>query len=233
MVDGHLAARPANAGRVMIRVSHIALPPGLNVLARREADGELVVLVSTALSPDRQRAAVRTALRAVRRADGRAALLPLPVVAFLAASWAWLRAMLRACRAHWGWTSAVAAATAAAVVLFAVVLPHGHQPASAGRGPGHSRVQGSAPRTGAKPPAPSRRAGSTASPSPASHATPTPSGSVRARTPSSSPSPQPSPSSTPAPSPSSSTPAPGPSPSPSASSSPGDCVHILGIWVCL
>jgi hypothetical protein len=214
----------------MIRVSHVVLPPGLNAMARRGSGAELIVVVSTALPPDRQRAAVRVALRAARRADGRARLLPLPVIALLAASRTWLRGILRACRAHWAMTAGAgvtAVAAAAALVTFAVV-PHGHHSAGAARGPGHSRVQGSAPRAGAPLPQPSRRSG--AAGSRVTPGAPTPASSARPRTPGSSPGPTPSASSAPSQSPSpSSSPAPSPSPTPSSSK----CLYILGIWVCL
>jgi hypothetical protein len=214
----------------MIRVSHVLLPPGLNVLARRGSGSELIVLVSAALPADRQRAAVRVALRAARRTDGRTRLLPLPGIAILAASWLWLRRILRACRAHWAVTAGAgvtAIAAAAAVVTFAVV-PHAHQPAGAARGAGHSRVRGPAPRAGAPLPQPSRRSG--AAGSQVTPGGPTPTSSAQPRIPGSSPSPAPSasPATSPSASPSSS-PAPSPSPTPSSSK----CLYILGIWVCL
>jgi hypothetical protein len=240
VVDSHLGARRARAGRVMIRISHVHLPPGLNALARRDPDGELIVLVSAALSPDRQRAAVRTALRAARRAERRAVVLPLPVAGLLAASWLWLRGLLGTLRAHWALTAAVATTAVAAVAVYAVVVPHGHQPASAAGGPAHSRVHGVGPQRSASNGAPSHHAGAAESPSrgptPGSGTpTPQPTRTAQQRTPGSSPSPRPSASSTPEPSPSatSSKPAPSPSPTPTPKQSSGKCVIILGIWVCL
>ncbi len=69
----------------MIRLSHVRLPPGLSVLASRGPGDDLTVYVSDQLAPERQRAAVREALRAFRRAGWRSgALLPLPLLALAA-----------------------------------------------------------------------------------------------------------------------------------------------------
>ena len=112
----------------MIRVSHVSLPAGLNALARRGPADELTVYVSDALPPDRQRAAVRIALRASRRAGWRA-LLPAPSVALLLASgMTWLRRAASALRAHsvaWGTASAVLAAASTAVYFAAAPHQHG------------------------------------------------------------------------------------------------------------
>ncbi len=62
----------------MIRIERVALPAGLRAVARREANGDLVIYVSDGLDPRGQRAAVLTAVRASQRAGWRAAL---PVVA--------------------------------------------------------------------------------------------------------------------------------------------------------
>ena len=112
----------------MIRVSHVSLQAGLNALARRGPADELTVYVSDALPPDRQRAAVRIALRASRRAGWRA-LLPAPSVALLLASgMTWLRRAASALRAHsvaWGTASAVLAAASTAVYFAAAPHQHG------------------------------------------------------------------------------------------------------------
>jgi len=99
VVGGHLAAGVPGRGDVVIRVSHLALPSGLNALARRDPDGELSVYVSDALDPAHQRAAVRAAVRAARRTDWRAAL-PAPSAALLALSLSRLRKGAGVLRAH-------------------------------------------------------------------------------------------------------------------------------------
>src|SRR5882757_5562146 len=99
VVDGHLGADSPGQGDVVIRVRHVSLPAGLNALARRGPADELTVYVSDALPPDRQRTAVRIALRASRRAGWRA-LLPAPSIALLLASgMTWLRRAASALRA--------------------------------------------------------------------------------------------------------------------------------------
>ena len=73
------------AGGSVIRLRHETLPAGLSAIVRRRADGDLEVIISTALSAGRQRAAVRAGLRAMQPARRHAALLPLPALITLAA----------------------------------------------------------------------------------------------------------------------------------------------------
>jgi hypothetical protein len=226
MVAGNLAAGCAGQAGVMIRISHVPLPPGLSALAQRGPDDQLTVYVSDALPAGRQRAAVRTALRASRRRDWRT-LLPAPSVALLALGMGWLRKAAGMLRAHWvawGTASAVVAVGSAAVYLAAV--PHGHGPVSAARPAAPAASPSPVPSQPAAHPRrspgvhPTRGASATAAApagSPQSVATlaaqPTPTANV--------PSPAPSPSASPAPS---------PSPSPQDS---GPCIILLGIRVCV
>ena len=69
----------------MNRLRHIPLPAGLIVVVRKDSDGGLEVFVSDSLTADRQRSAVRLALRSIRRTGWRAGLLPLPVGLLLGA----------------------------------------------------------------------------------------------------------------------------------------------------
>lgn len=221
----------------MIRLRHEALPSGLSALVRRRADGDLIIIVSTALSTRRQRAAVRAGLRAIQPARRRAGGLPVLALMALALAGAWLRALGRLLRVHPVATAAVAAtATAAAVVV--AVAPHVHGPAVAGQ----------------KPPSVVQQPGPTISPSVPGRVTPSASAVARAQpqpsvvpvtarspggaTATSAPAvSQPHPassSSTPAPGPS--TPAPTPTPTPTGTGKGGGsgiCLDVLGIWVCL
>ena len=70
---------------VVIRVYHVTLPTGLDVVAHRVAPGELYIVVSDQLAPGEQRAAVRTAIRAARRQAWDFGYLPLPLAAGLVA----------------------------------------------------------------------------------------------------------------------------------------------------
>jgi len=128
--------RLAGAGRGphVIRVRHEALPPGLSALVRRRPDGGLDVIVSTALSAHRRRAAVRLALRAIQHAGRRTGVLPVPALILLALSGTWLRAIGRLMRLRPAATIAVATTASVAVVAIAVV-PHMHGPAVAGPNP--------------------------------------------------------------------------------------------------
>jgi len=231
VVGGHLAAGNTGRGDIVIRVSHLALPSGLNALARRDPDGELSVYVSDALDPAHQRAAVRAALRAARRTGWRAAL-PAPSAALLALSLSRLRkgaGMLRAHPVAWG--AASAGMAAASVAVYVAAVPHGHSPASTARPPaavsapplpGQPTVRPTGhPRTShrVRPPA----ASTPAAPPQAAPGSPA---VVTAQ-----PTPAPGPPSPTAPSPS---PSPAPTPSPSSSSGGGgQCVTLLGIQVCL
>jgi hypothetical protein len=220
----------------MIRVSHVTLPPGLSAFALRGPDGELSVYVSDALAPDRQRAAVRIALRASRR-EGWRTVLPIPSVALvMALGLNWLRSAAKVLRLHWvAWGSASVVAAAAVAVYF-VAGPHGHGPISSARPP--------MPATSYRP-GPSRPASSPPATLPAAH--PRSPGRARsqpvASTPTAAPQAAPAPLTTvaagptPASSPASSAPAtsapPAPAPSPSPTPGKGHCVMILGIRVCL
>jgi hypothetical protein len=221
----------------VIRVRHEPLPSGLSAVVRRRPGGETDIVVSTLLTPGRQRAAVRVGLRAARPADQRS-VLPVPLLGALALAWASARAIARGLRLHPAAlvtaAGAVTTVTAAAVVI--AVVPHHHGSA----GSGHPAAGALSPPTAA--PAPRRSAGqaapstqpaagakSTESPAPsvvpvadhtgAAPSRPTPTPGVS----------QPSPGSA-APSP---TTAPQPSPSPSAGGGGGVCLDLLGLRVCL
>ena len=229
MVDRHLGADSPGRRDIVIRVSRVSLPAGLSALARRGPADELTVYVSDALPPDRQRAAVRIALRASRRA-GWHAMLPAPSVALLLASGAtWLRRAALALRAHrvaWGTASAVLAA--ASTTVYFAAAPHQHGPV------------GSAP-----PPAPAVSRSPVAVPSqPGTHPRAQPSARTPAALPQGEPRPlatvavrRPTSAPTPAPSESSSPPVPSISPSPEPSPAPTvrsrHCIKVLGIRTCL
>ncbi|HEY6277357.1 MAG TPA: hypothetical protein VIX86_13610 [Streptosporangiaceae bacterium] len=213
----------------MIRVSHVALPPGLNALAQRGPDDELIVYVSDALPSDRQRAAVRIALRASRRRDWRA-MLPVPSAALLALGLGRLRRAAGLIRAHWiSWGTATAVVAAGSAAVYIAAVPHGPHPAAA-RPPAPVTSLSPVPSPAASPPgahphpSPSGhpgRAGSTAGPAPA--VSPTSVATLVAQpTPTSH-----GPSSTPSPT----APAP-PSPTPSPQGT-GHCIILLGVRVCL
>ncbi len=229
MVDGHLGADSPGQGDVVIRVSHVSLPAGLNALARRGPADELTVYVSDALPPDRQRAAMRIALRASRRAGWRA-LLPAPSVALvLASGMTWLRRAASALRAHsvaWGTASAVLAAASTAVYFAAAPHQHGSVGSALPPAPAVSRSPVAIPsQPGTHPRAhPSART-SAAAPQGA----PRPLATVAVR-PTSAPTPAPSGPSSPAPTPSVS---PSPVPSPAPTVSGRDCIKVLGIRTCL
>jgi outer membrane biosynthesis protein TonB len=239
----------------MIRIMHVTLPEGLNALVRRGPDDELNVYVSSGLQPDRQREAVRVALRASRRSGWRG-LLPLPLGGMLLASaWSWLRKAVRTLRTHtvaWGTAAAVVAAAVVGVYL-TVPRPHSAggnaQPPAAGASvpPGHSSSPHAAHHTGSPAPAVS---GPGPGPSPRTAPNPLATGSPRpvpvptaTSTPSTSPTPAPSTSPTPVPSISptpvpSVSPTPKPSPSPTPSPPPKKkkkrhCITVLGIRICI
>jgi hypothetical protein len=220
----------------VIRVRHEPLPSGLSAVVRRRSRSDTDIVVSSLLSPARQRAAVRVGLRAARPADQRS-ILPIPLLGVLALAWAGTRAIARGLRLHPA-ALVTAAGTVSALIAVAVVIavvPHQHAPA----GGGHSAV-GVLP---APTPAPGQTAGRPARGSqpaagPHSSAGPTPSvvpvadHSVAA-------------SSLPAPAPGQSQPGPGsahpspttppaqPSPSPSTGGGGGVCLDLLGLRVCL
>lgn len=227
MVDGHLGADSPGQGDIVIRVSHVTLPAGLSALARRGPAGELTVYVSDTLPPDRQRAAVRTALRASRRA-GWHALMPAPSVALLAFGMTWLRRAAAAVRAHsvaWGTASAVLAAASTAV-YFAGAPAHQHGPAGSAPppAPAVSRSPAAIPgQPGTHPRAQPSARTSAAAP----QGEPGPLATVAVR---SAPAPVPTGSSSPAPLPSVS---PSPVPSPAPTVSGRHCIKVLGIRTCL
>lgn len=232
MVDGHLGAGPPRWGDLVIRLSHVALPPGLNALARRCPGDDLIVYVSDALEPERQRAAVRVALRASRPSRWHA-LLPMPSAAvLLVPGVSWLRRAAGLVRAHavaWGTASAVLAAATA--VMYFAPAPHPHSPAGGAR-PGVPGV--SAPHAPARPAAHPR-----ASRHPGSHPVSTPAATPRGAA--GSPAavaaqPTPAPAASPSASPSAvPTPSVRPTPAPSTSPSPTGrhCIMLLGVRVCL
>jgi hypothetical protein len=222
----------------VIRVRHEPLPSGLSAVVRRRPGGETDVVVSTLLTPARQRAAVRMGLRAARPADQRS-VLPVPLLGALALAWASARAIGRGLRLHPAAlvtaAGAVTAVTAAAIVI--AVVPQQHGPAGSGHpAAGALSPSAAAPAPGRSvgPPAPGTQptpgAKSTGSPTPSvvpvadhtvaasSRPTPTPGES------------QPSPGSA---EPSPTTAPPQPSPSPSAGGGGGVCLDLLGLRVCL
>lgn len=220
----------------MIRISHVTLPPGLSALAQRAPDGGLTVFVSDTLPADRQRAAVRTALRAARRPDWRAAL-PAPAVALLLAFAAgWFRRAAGAVRAHLvTFTTASAVVVAAGgVAAYLVTAPHAPGPVSLPRPPSPAISQqpvpsapaSSAPASSspaARPrPRPSRQPPAASAPGVAPMAS-GPAQPIPSAAPSSAPPPSPSPSPSPVPPPS-------PTPSPPGH---GHCLWILSLRVCL
>ena len=226
----------------MIRVDRLTLPPGLDAIARRTGPGELHVVLSDTLDPQRQRAAVRTAVRAARRHAWEFGFLPLPFAVAGPAIRGAVRHAIRLLRAH-GAVSAITASLAAgavaatAAVFIVAVPPHGHPAAITPIVPGYSRSSGRAHRgTGTQPGAPAH-----GQPGQSSQPVIT---VARPKTSNPHPRPEPSPTTssssaparTPPPTTGSSPPAqPTPTPTPTSSppSSGGTCVIILGVTVCL
>jgi hypothetical protein len=219
----------------MIRIRHLALPPGLSALLRQTSDGDLEILLSDALDPRGQRAALRVALQSSRRAGWRAGLLPIPVMLLLAAGRSGIRAASRALRVHAVASAAAAGVVAASAAALIVALPHHHAPLSASRLPSAGRVHAPAPsRTTNTSPHRAR------SPRPGLSA---PSHPRHAATPASIPSavvPSPvqksataTPSASPAPGITSSSPTATPTTSQPPSNGGQPCLVLLGIWVCL
>ena len=224
----------------MIRVDHLSLPAGLRAIAQRTGPGELYVVVSDALDPAAQRAAVRTAVRAARRHAWEFGFLPLPAAAGVPALATGVRHLFRVLRAHLGvsaltGTLAAGAATAAIFVL-AVPQPSGHPAAIAPRSPGYARSAGtgfSGAHAGSQPGAPGPRQPSGTAPRVVTIVSP--------KTTVPHPGPAPQPTATPAqsqpPTPSSSA-QPQPTTSTSSSSPPSSgggetCIYLLGVLVCL
>jgi hypothetical protein len=222
----------------VIRVRHERLPSGLSAVVRRRPGGDTDIVVSTLLTPPRQRAAVRVGLRAARPADQRS-VLPVPLLGLLALAWASTRAIARGLRLHpvalMTAAGAVTAVTAAAVVI--AVVPQQHGQAGGGR-PAAGALSPAAPA-----PAPGQSAGRpsrSTQPAAAPHSSGRPAPTVipvadHSAAASSRPTPapgesQPSPGSA---QPSPTTPPAQPSPSPSTGGGEGVCIDLLGLRVCL
>jgi hypothetical protein len=228
----------------MIRIDHLALPPGLDAIARRTGRGELYVVISDALDPGRQRAAVRAAVRAARRHAWEFGMLPLPLAAAPALRGA-VRQAIHFLRAH-GAVSAVAGSLAAgsvaatAAVFIVAAPPHGNPAALTPNAPGytqssggHSRHPAAGTRHGTS--APGQHGGTSGrvitvatpkNPKPRPRPEPNPSASSTSPPVKSSP-----------PTTSTGTTSPSPTPSPTSTSpssgGKGTCVIILGVEVCL
>lgn len=250
-----VAGYPRDLGRggaAVIRLRRVSLPPGMNAVARRIANGDIEVLVSVAVTPAQQRAAVRQALRAFRRPGWRAGLLPLPLAA------AWLRKAGRAARAHWPATAAAAAVVAGASAVLVAVVPHAKPPAGASGPASAGRVQASAParttpgagrqsqphsaprtrpRSGKAAPVAGRPPGTSgpvtvSAPRPGTSAAPAPEPTASAPPASVATSAPPAPVATSTPAPTQ-TPAPTAEPSPGSGGGQGGCVSLLILRLCL
>jgi hypothetical protein len=214
----------SGTGGYVIRVRHETLPAGLSAIVRRQADGDLDVIVSTTLSVGRQRAAVRAGLRAMQPARRRAAVLPVPALVTLALAGNWLRAIARLLRLRPVATIAVAATAAAAVAIAAA--PYLHRPAVPGRNPAGAALAPPGSAAGPTTPAPGR-----GTPSAPAGAQPLPTViPVAARSPTVPPA-----TSQPSPGTSAPMPTPGaPTPTPTPASGGGViCLEVLGLWVCV
>jgi hypothetical protein len=229
----------------MIRIRHVTLPAGLSAVVRRDSKGGIQVFVSDALAADRQRTAVRLALRSIDRPVWRAGLLPLPVGFLLGTFRRSIMPITRAVRSHAIASSAAAFLLAAGAAALIVALPQHHGPTVAGHAPhsgqvhapavGRTHIAGKRSPSHAALPTPRATvvAGRFASTPPAritaTPAPPSPSYSAPAKP---SKSAGPLPSSTPSPSPTAASPSPSPPPSP-PSSGGVICVVLLGVWVCV
>jgi hypothetical protein len=233
----------------VIRINHVTLPEGLSCFARRNPDGDFDVFVSRTLSADRQRAAVRLALTASRRAGWRA-LLPVPAAGLLAGFRGWLGRIGKVLRLHPLASAASAAVVVAGVVVVAAVLPHPHGRVSAGElrppatgapapAPGSGRSSTGAPSTGsprsrsrgqASQPQPTPGTSEQKSPAPGHSTEPAP---THGSAPAPSESPQPTESQSSSPVTTQPTPSPQPSPTPTSKGSGKDCIRLLGLTVCL
>jgi len=240
----------------MIRIERVRLPPGMKAFARRES-GTVFVYVSAGLSPGQRLAAIREALRAAPDAGWRSGRHPVLLPAL--AGGAGLRAVPEGRWPYWVLLTAAVAAVAGVIAM--TVMQRGGTPGHAA-GPGTTLQPGgpsspggqvigpgarsSASGPGSVPSGPGGRKPGPRAPKPQTSGTPVPVPTPGASpTPGTSPSPgrsptQPPPSGGPTPS-SSSSPAPGPSgpspgPSPSSTpkgSSPGACVSVLGVTICV
>jgi hypothetical protein len=234
----------------VIRVYHVTLPTGLDVVARRVAPGELYVVVSDQLPAGEQRAAVRTAIRAARRQAWDFGYLPLPVAAGLVAHTA-AGHVSAAVRAHSVIATITGAATAAAGAIAAAVLvtstPAVHQQPGAIGGPpppaysqsatpGPHRASGSqpgrtAPGASGQPPGSTQRVVTVSTPGTSPQPSPQPSPSASTSQPGPAPTTSsPVTSTSPAPQPTTTSPSSSP---PSSSGGPKKCLSVLGLTVCL
>jgi hypothetical protein len=237
------------AERVVIHLERVQLPAGLRALAYRDRAGNLVIFVSEELDAKSQRAAIMAAIRASRRAGWRkTGLLPVGIGVVLA-----VRALLgqarRAISARpvaWAAAATATVVGAAALGVFITSAPHPHGPSAAGQPGGPSAVQPAGQRPGghgshhSPPVAVARISPAPGRPATSGQPTPAPTGSQSPTTTAPGPQPSPttappgpSPSPTPAPTPTTTSPAPQPSPSPSPTGSPGTCIVLLGITVCV
>lgn len=231
----------------MIRVYHVTLPAGLDVVAHRAASGELYIVVSDQLGPGEQRAAVRSAIRAARRQAWNFGFLPLPL-AGLAAHTA-VRHASAAVRAHGaiaaiaGAATAAAGAVAAAVLVTAAPAVHPQHGAIGPPPPGYSQsaTPGSQPATGSRPsrgapgasgqpPGSTQRAITVATPRTAPQPSPQPKPSASTSQPGPAPTTTSPVTTSPTPQPTTTSPSSSP---PSKSGGPHTCVIVLGIKVCL
>lgn len=238
----------------MIRIERIGLPPGMNAFARRE-NGTVFVYVSEGLSAGERLAAIREVLRAAPDAGWRTGHHPVLLPAL--AGGAGLRRAPEGRWTYWALLTAaiaVAASVVAVTVLSAAATPQaaavppvaqsrsgpsgarpspgpGHVPRTSGGSRSSPAPPGSRPGPSAqrktRPGAPKPQASGRPVPVPAGSTAPSP------QPPPARPSPQPSSASSPGP-------APGPSPSPSppqgspgSQGSPGVCVVVLGVTICL
>jgi hypothetical protein len=235
-------------GSVLIRVYHVTLPTGLDVVAHRVASGELYIVVSDQLAPGEQRAAVRSAIRAARRQAWDFGFLPLPLAAGLAAHTA-VRHVSAAVRAHGaiaaitGAATAAAGAVAAAVLVTAAPAVHPQHGAIGPPPPGYSQsatpgshpVPGSgpgrsAPGASGQPPGSTQRVITVATPRTAPQPSPQPKPSASTSQPGPAPTTTSPVTTSPTPQPTTTSPSSSP---PSKSGGPKTCVIVLGITVCL
>jgi hypothetical protein len=237
----------------MIHLERVWLPAGLRALAYRDRSGNLVIFVSEELDAKAQRAAIIEAMRASRRAGWRkTGLLPVGVGLALAvrALLGQVRHAISAQPVAWAAAATATVVGTAAAGIFIASAPHPHTPSAAGQPgaptvtqPASQQPGGHEPHRTGPPVAVARVSPGPGQPATSGRPTPAPTGG---RTPTTSPpgpgpspsrtQPGPSPSPNPAPTPTSSPPprpSPSPSPSPSPTGSPGTCIVLLGVTVCL
>jgi hypothetical protein len=243
----------------MIRIERVRLPPGMKAFARRES-GTVFVYVSDGLSPGQRLAAIREALRAAPDAGWRSGHHPVLLPAL--AGGAGLRTAPEGRWPYWVLLTAAVAAVASVIAL-TVLQPGAAPGHAAGPGatlrqggpssPGPGQAIGPGARSSASGPgsapagsherkpnprAPKPQTSGTPLPVPTPGASPTPGTSPSPGTSPTQPPPSgaPTPSSSSSPAPGPSGPSPSPSPSPSGKqkgSSPGVCVSVLGVTICV